>query len=135
MRPKQPKRSDRIRVFNSTLTVSKDSKIKRSAMKRGKPMKKKREPPALTRAKREVRIRDNYTCQYPGCGYYSKHIDVHHKSKRSQRPDLKFDPSHMICLCRKHHSQTDTKRAEAIRLGLLETETYEKAKKQEREAA
>lgn len=98
-------------------------------------MKVKREPLALTRAKRLARERDNYTCQYPGCGYQSKHIDVHHKGKRSQRPDLKFDPENMICLCRTHHSRTDRHRAEAIKLGLLSTETYELAKKREREAA
>lgn len=110
--------------------------LKRTAMKRSqKPLRQKREPPALTRAKRIARERDNYTCQYPGCGYQSKHIDVHHKAKRSQRPDLKFDPNHMICLCRKHHNRTDIKRAEAIALGLLETETYELAKKRERKAA
>lgn len=115
--------------WNSTLRVS-DSK-----MKRGEPMKKKREPPALTRAKREVRERDNYTCQYPGCDYQSPHIDVHHRMKRTQRPDKKFDTSNMLCLCRKHHRETDTKRKQSEALGLVGGTSYELAKKQEQEAA
>lgn len=114
--------------------MKRGGKLKRSLLQRScKPMKKKREPPALTRAKRIARERDNYTCQYPGCDVQSRHIDVHHKGKRSQRPDLKFDPDNLVCLCRKHHAGTDTKRAEAIAFKLLDTETYELAKKQERQ--
>lgn len=92
-----------------------------------------RETPAMARLKRTVRERDNFTCQYPGCGYYSKHIDVHHIAKRSQRPDLKFEPSNAICLCRKHHAWTDVNHDEAVSMGLLSTETYEAAQKQRRE--
>lgn len=98
-------------------------------------MKKKREPPALTKAKREVRIRDNYTCQYPGCDKQYKNIDVHHIAKRTQRPDLKFDPANLICLCRQHHDFTDLNRREAERMKLVGGVSYELAKKQEREAA
>src|SRR6185369_14290790 len=94
--------------YNSTFKV-KESRLKRSGIKRSlRPtLKKKREPPALTRAKRIAKVRDDYTCQYPGCGRRSKHIDAHHKAKRSQRPDLKFDPDNLICLCREHHDWTD----------------------------
>lgn len=129
---------------NSTFRIKPGAKrMKRTQMKRvpgtarleRSPMKKKREPPALTKAKRQVRKRDNYTCRFPGCGRQGRSIDVHHVAKISQRPDLKFDPDNMICLCRVHHDWTDHNRAEAIRLGLLSDESYELAKKQEREAA
>lgn len=90
-------------------------------------LKAKPESAAQKRFKREVRERDNFTCQFPGCGYYSKHIDVHHIAKRSQRPDLKLTVSNGICLCRQHHDWTDTHHDEAVELGLLSTESYELA--------
>src|SRR5688572_29774616 len=127
--------------FNSTFKV-KPSRMKRSPMprsqkpmKRSGPIKLKREPPGLIRFRREVRKRDNYTCQYPGCDRRSKRIDVHHIAKRSQRPDLKFDPANGLCLCRSHHSWTDTHHDEAVKMGLLNTESHELAKKKLKEAA
>jgi hypothetical protein len=138
---------------NSTIRIKPGtSKLKRKPIKRSlRPMKRgelkrvpgtarttfkpKRESPRLIRFRREVRQRDNYTCQFPGCGSRSKRIDVHHIAKRSQRPDLKFTVSNGICLCRKHHDWTDTHHDEAVRIGLLNTESYELAKKQERKAA
>ena len=111
------------------------SKLKRSAMKRAtKPMKKigrrgKRESPKLIKWRREVRERDDSTCQYPGCGRRVKHIDVHHIAKRTERPDLKFTISNGVCLCREHHDWTDTHLQEAIAVGLRNTESYELAKK------
>lgn len=135
---------------NSTFKVT-PSRMKRTAMKRStkamkrsgfkrvpgtaRSLKPKRESPALIRFRREVRQRDNYTCQYPGCGRHSKRIDVHHIAKRSQRPDLKFTVINGICLCREHHGWTDTHHDEAVRIGLLNTESYELAKKKERKAA
>jgi 5-methylcytosine-specific restriction endonuclease McrA len=92
-------------------------------------LKSKGDSPAMTKVKAQARERDNYTCQYPGCGYFNKHIDVHHICKRSQRPDLKVTLSNLVCLCRKHHQFTDTNRREAEALGLVGGETYEKARK------
>lgn len=92
-------------------------------------LKVRRESPRMIRFKREVRERDNYTCQFPGCGHYDKHIDVHHKAKRSQRPDLKHDVSNGICLCRKHHTWTDHNHDKAVELGLLDVTSYELARK------
>lgn len=133
-----------MNYWNSSIRIKPGAKrMKRTEMKRvpgtarlgRKPFKKKREPPALTKVKRQVRERDNFTCQYPQCGKHGKSIDVHHIAKISQRPDLKFDPDNLICLCREHHDWTDHNRAKAIKLGLLSDESYELAKKQEREAA
>lgn len=129
--------------WNSTIKIKPGSRLKRSKIERSKPMKRSRfrrapgtarttlksrpESPQMRRFKREVRERDNYTCQFPKCGYYSKHIDVHHIAKRSQRPDLKFESSNAVCLCREHHRWTDTHHDEAVRMGLLSIESYELA--------
>jgi hypothetical protein len=134
-----------MNAWNSTFSIKPNAaRMKRSEFKRvpgtarleRKPfgLKPKRESPAEKRFKREVRERDNYTCQFPGCDYRSKHIDVHHVAKRSQRPDLRFEVSNGKCLCRKHHDWTDFHHDEAVSMGLLSTESYELAKKQ-KEAA
>lgn len=133
-----------MNYFNSTFRITpgakhlkRGGKLKRSAMKRSRRLmnklgrRGKRESPRLIRWRREVRERDNYTCQYPGCGKHSKRIDVHHVAKRTERPDLKFTVSNGICLCRQHHDWTDTHLQEAIALGLRDTETYELARKRE----
>lgn len=121
--------------------MKRSGKLKRAPMARGrKPMNKigrrgKRDSPKLIKWRREVRQRDNYTCQYPGCDRRSKRIDVHHIAKKSQRPDLKFTVSNGVCLCREHHDWTDTHLQQAIAICLRNTDSYELAKKQEREAA
>jgi len=46
------------------------------------------------------------------------------------RPDLKYDTSNMIALCRTHHQWLPLNRAEAISMGLLSDETYEAAQKE-----
>lgn len=127
-----------MNYFNSTFRIKPGAPmLKRSAMKRPirVTLKKRRESPAEKKWKREVRERDGYTCQFPQCGKYSKHIDVHHKAKRSQRPDLKWDVSNGVCLCREHHNWTDLNHDKAVKEGLLNTESYELAQKQKREAA
>lgn len=133
-----------MNYFNSSFRIKPGARgLKRSEFKRvpgtarmeRSTLKKKREPPALTKVKRQVRERDNYTCQFPKCGKQYKSIDVHHVAKISQRPDLKLDPNNMICLCRTHHNWTDKNHDKAVEMGLLSTESYELAKKQEREAA
>jgi predicted restriction endonuclease len=135
-----------MNYWNSTIRIKPGAaRMKRSQIQRvpgtarleRKPfgLKPKRESPAEKKFKREVRERDNYTCQFPGCDRSSKRIDVHHIAKRSQRPDLKLEVSNGLCLCRFHHSWTDTHHDEAVRIGLLSTESYELAQKREREAA
>lgn len=82
--------------------------------------------------KREVRERDSSACQWPGCGYCDAHIDVQHIAKRSQRPDLLYDPENGVCLCRKHHNLADNTvqgRRAAKMYGLAGGETYELAAK------
>lgn len=134
-----------MNYFNSTFKIKSDAKslarskksMKRKPMKRSRrPMNKigrrgKRDSPKLVKWRREVRERDNYACQYPGCGKRSKRIDVHHIAKKSERPDLKFTVSNGVCLCREHHDWTDAHLHKAIALGLRNIETYELAKKRE----
>lgn len=79
--------------------------------------------------------RDGNRCQWPGgCTTGDTRIDPHHIAERSLRPDLKYELSNAIALCRTHHDWLPLNRAEAIKMGLLGDETYEKAAK-EREAA
>lgn len=74
--------------------------------------------------------RDGHRCQWlGGCHTGDDRIDPHHKAERSQRPDLKYDISIGIALCRTHHDWIPLHRAEAIAMGLLLEETYEKAMK------
>jgi 5-methylcytosine-specific restriction endonuclease McrA len=122
--------------FSAKPYTWKRSPMARTQFKRvhGTPMKRstlksKGDSPALKKVKAQARLRDDYTCQYPGCDYRSKSIDVHHIAKRSQRPDLRLELSNLICLCRKHHARTDTHRSEAEALGLVGGESYEKARK------
>lgn len=56
-------------------------------------------------------------------------LDAHHIAERSLRPDLKYDVTNGIALCRAHHDWIPLHRKEAIRLGLLSDQTYELAQK------
>lgn len=100
-------------------------------MKRGT-LKAKPETSAERKFKRDVRTRDNFTCQWPGCFYTSRSIHAHHINERSQRPDLKLDISNGVAICPTHHDylhHTVTGRQEARALHLLGGETYEKARR------
>lgn len=46
--------------------------------------------------------RDDYTCQFPGCGANTC-LDAAHIVPRSQAPAKKYDPANGITLCRSHH--------------------------------
>jgi 5-methylcytosine-specific restriction endonuclease McrA len=71
--------------------------------------------------------RDNYTCQYPGCGQKlakgpGKNV-VHHKNYTSDEPE------NLVSLCVKHHVQTHAekdieKRPTDTRIVKLEDDTY-----------
>lgn len=79
---------------------------------------------------RQVKERDNYTCQYPECFKSYKSIDAHHIAMRSRRPDLKCAVSNGITLCRTHHTWVHENSIKATRMGLLSADSYEKAKKE-----
>jgi len=80
---------------------------------------------------RKVKERDGNQCQWPGgCQTGDTRIDPHHKAKRSQRRDLKYELSNGVSLCRSHHLWTDDHHDEAVAMGLLNTESRELARKE-----
>jgi len=84
---------------------------------------------------RKVRERDGNQCQWPGgCQTGDTRIDPHHKAKRSQRRDLKYTLANGLCLCRTHHDWTDDNHDAAVDLGLLNTESRELARKEQKAA-
>lgn len=134
----------------------KRSQLKRTPMNRGNGLRRSRMKVKPDREMAKwtlaVRTRDGNKCQWPGigsdlrlalpedvkisarllvapCASGDQRIDPHHISKRSQRPDLKYDPAIGICLCRTHHELTDRIPAVARMIGLLGTESYELARK------
>ena len=80
--------------------------------------------------KKAVRARDGFQCQFPTCFTRSRSIDVHHIAMRSRRPDLKFVQDNGVCLCRQHHNWCHANQGQAIAMGLLSADSYEKAKKE-----
>ena len=56
--------------------------------------------------RKAVKTRDKYKCQFPGCEYDVQiHLQVHHIERIIDRPDLIFDVSNGITLCRKCHTK------------------------------
>jgi hypothetical protein len=52
--------------------------------------------------RKEVKKRDDYCCQWPGCKSRKK-IQVHHIYRWSDCPSLRFELSNGITLCESHH--------------------------------
>lgn len=110
-------------------------KATKSNTRQRKPLRTKIDP-KLVAWSRAVKKRDVF-CQWPRCPYLGPAvtIDAHHKAPRSQRPDLKYELSNGILLCRFHHEHTHgAGKAEAIALGILVETTYELAQKESRAA-
>lgn len=96
-----------------------------------------------TQWKRQVRTRDNQTCQFPlgvvktvkcngvddGSRLRSPHIDCHHIAPRSRRRDLIYVVSNGICLCRNHHDWVHDYPSISTPMGLLSDESREFANK------
>lgn len=61
-----------------------------------------------------VRIRDNNTCQWYGCGKTHKNlpIHVHHIFLTSEHPELSHIEPYMICYCIFHHALWHKKRGD-----------------------
>lgn len=101
---------------------------------KGKGLRAKRDP-KLTAWGKAVLERDGWQCQafrFQGCYEFSAMqcsniLDPHHISERSLRPDLRYDLNNGITLCRRHHDWLPLHRTQAVKLGLLGDETYEKA--------
>ncbi len=109
--------------------------MRRSLMNRRGRIKAKADPKLVAWSK-AVRERDGGECQWPltfgfglatRCGSGDSRIDPHHIAPKGRRPDLKYDVDNGICLCRTHHDWVHDHPAEAEKLGLLSSETYELA--------
>lgn len=127
------KKRIRLDADNPTLpSLLRKRRSARGVLKATQPLKRKHRSKVETEWIAEVRERDNYTCRWPRCGYYSKSIHAHHIHTRAQRPDLKWEPSNGACLCPHHHDYAHHHvegRRKARALGLLGTQTYEAALK------
>ena len=63
-------------------------------------------PLELEIAMNNVRMRDNNTCQWQGCGLSFKNgypIHVHHIFPRNEYPELQLIEQYMLCYCWNHH--------------------------------
>lgn len=61
-----------------------------------------REWPVYQRVRDEIRERDNWTCQLCGC---RSNIIAHHIIAVRDNPDLVFEPTNLISLCSKCHTE------------------------------
>lgn len=121
--------------WNSTFPVKPDAKRLRGRRRLdvGLAPKKRigrRVDPRERKWRKEVLTRDEKRCQFPGCQVVSPNNDAHHVAKRSQRPDIKWDVANGKTLCREHHSWIDSNHDEAVAIGLLDTTSYELARKE-----
>lgn len=53
--------------------------------------------------RKRVISRDGGKCQWIGCKYTHKRIQVHHIKLYSKYPQLRYATSNGICLCPRHH--------------------------------
>lgn len=92
--------------------------------KKRKPLRSKPDPKLISWSK-EVRKRDDYTCQVTGVRDVENNI-AHHIAPRGRRIDLKYEVSNGITVTRVVHYWIHfVDPVEATRRGLLSDETYE----------
>lgn len=111
----------------------------RKPMKRGTKRLRAKPDPKMAAWSKAVLERDGHKCQWPvlfvgdgmlsACRMRDDRIDPHHLAERSLRPDLKYNVSNGLALCRTHHQMLPLMRAKAVEMGLYRTETYEAAQK------
>lgn len=116
------------RQADTTVKPSTGRERRQSGLKR-RQMKSKADPELLAWGRRII-ARDG-RCQWPGgCNTGDTRLDPHHLAPRSRRPDLKYDPANGQTLCRTHHEWVGDHPIEAEQMGLINSETYEAARKQ-----
>jgi len=86
--------------------------------------------PEYSKWREDIKKRDNYTCQWPGC-LSRKQIQVHHIKTWAKYPGLRFVSVNGITLCRKCHDSIKGKEVdyESFFLKLLEWQMLDKIKK------
>lgn len=85
--------------------------------------------PEYTKWRKEVKERDNYQCQWPGCGC-RKRIQVHHIKTWAKNPGLRYTLANGITLCNRCHDYVKGKEQdyEFFFLKLLEWGMIDKIK-------
>lgn len=58
--------------------------------------------PQYKKWRKQVYIRDNHQCQWPGCSSKKK-LNAHHIKTWANYPGLRFEISNGITLCYNHH--------------------------------
>lgn len=89
--------------------------------------------PVYKKWRRDVKVRDGYKCQWPGCLSKSR-LEVHHIKTWSSAPALRFHIANGITLCNKCHARIRGKERqyEAFFLKILEWQALSKIKKPKR---
>lgn len=85
--------------------------------------------PQYRKWREDIKKRDSYRCQWPGC-LSNKQIQVHHIKTWAKYPALRFVTANGITLCRKCHDSVKGKEHdyEAFFYKLLEWQMLEKIK-------
>lgn len=86
--------------------------------------------PEYSKWREDIKKRDNYECQWPGC--CSRHrIQVHHIKTWANYPGMRFVTANGITLCKKCHDSVKGKEAdyETFFLKILEWQMLDKIKK------
>lgn len=63
----------------------------------------------------EVKKRDGYRCQFPGCEATEK-IEAHHIVPYGQNKEVAWDVANGISLCRPHHMEVDRNEAAYVEM-------------------
>lgn len=90
--------------------------------------------PEYKRWRKDVKTRDSFQCQMPGC-LSKKRIQVHHIKTWAKYPGLRFVVANGITLCRHCHDSIKGKEHdyEEFFIKLLEWQVIEKVKKYNQE--
>ena len=86
--------------------------------------------PAYKSWRRQVRERDNFKCQWPGCECGGR-LEVHNIKTWGSYPGLRYDLSNGITLCKKCHAEIKGKESdyEQFFIKVLEWQMLDKIKK------
>ena len=85
--------------------------------------------PVYVKWRDDIKKRDKYTCQWPGCGS-KKNLQVHHIKTWAQNAGLRYVAANGITLCRTCHEKMKGKEQdyEAFLFKLLEWQMINKIK-------
>ena len=90
--------------------------------------------PAYAKFRKEVRKRDDYQCQFPGCSNKTK-LEVHHIKQWAHFPGMRFEATKGITLCKSCHNITKGNEEvyEGLFFKVLEWNALQRLKRKEEE--